>query len=64
MGWTTVIAAAAETDQGVNPLFFVLGALALIVVSTLGPLSRLHERRDTKKHRSTAPDAADEGRSD
>jgi hypothetical protein len=33
-------------------------------VSTLGPLSRLHERRDTKKHRSTAPDAADEGRSD
>ena len=40
------IAAAAESDGGVNPLFFVLGALALIVVSTLGPLSRLHERRD------------------
>lgn len=58
-----VIAAAAETDQGVSPLFFVLGALALIIVSTLGPLSRWHERRDADKHRPAAPES-DEGRTE
>ncbi len=52
------IAAAAESDGGVNPLFFVLGALALIVVSTLGPLSRLHERRDRARKEAAGTDAA------
>ena len=64
------LAGAAESGGGVNPLFFVLGALALIVVSTLGPLSRLHERRaaarqDTAAQDHTAPtDAAREGDGD
>ena len=55
----TMAAAAAESDGGINPLFFALGALALIVVSTLGPLSRLHERRDTAKKEAAAKAAAD-----
>jgi hypothetical protein len=65
-----ILAAAAESDGGVNPLFFVLGALALIVVSTLGPLSRMHERRESRRTPPTAePPAADgpavaDGRSD
>lgn len=49
----TWAAAAAGSDGGVNPLFFVLGALALIVVSTLGPLSRLHERRSELRKEAT-----------
>lgn len=52
----TFVAAAADSDGGVNPLFFVLGALALIVVSTLGPLSRLHERRDEATEHARKPD--------
>lgn len=54
---TQAMAASAATDGGgVSPLFFVIGALALIVVSTLGPLSRLHERRATAQ-RATSADA-------
>lgn len=55
----TLIAAAADSSSGVNPLFFVLGALALIIVSTLGPLSRMHERRDELKN-GTGADVIDE----
>ncbi|WP_111765096.1 hypothetical protein [Nakamurella deserti] len=67
----TVLAAAAESDGGVNPLFFVLGALALILVSTLGPLSRMHERREARRTRPAATEppagegpAVTDGRSD
>ena len=55
-----MLAAAGETDGGVNPLFFVLGALALIVVSTLGPLSRMHERRDAQRRAASEQPAGDE----
>ena len=56
-----MLAAAGETDGGVNPLFFVLGALALIVVSTLGPLSRMHERRDAQRRADPEKAADDAG---
>ena len=56
----TILMAAAESDGGVNPLFFVLGALALIVVSTLGPLSRMHERRDSRRRAASEQPAVDE----
>ncbi len=42
-------AADPSTDSATNPLLFVLGGLALVVVSALGPLSRLHERRQEVK---------------
>ncbi len=48
---------AAGTDAGgISPLFFIAGAVALIVVSTLGPLSRLHERRSAAKGEAAAVD--------
>jgi hypothetical protein len=47
-------AAAGSTDSAVNPLIFVLGALALVVVSTLGPLSRMHERSDEHRREARA----------
>lgn len=46
------MASAADSGAGtggISPLFFVAGAVALIVVSTLGPLSRIHERRSTER---------------
>ncbi|MEO5832679.1 MAG: hypothetical protein ABIR83_04825 [Nakamurella sp.] len=57
---TQAMAAAAATDGGgVSPLFFVIGALALIVVSTLGPLSRIHERRAAAQRATSAQTEAD-----
>lgn len=55
---TELLAAAASSDSAVSPLIFLLGALALVVVSTLGPLARMHERREELKRASSATKTA------
>jgi len=52
------LAVAAGTDTSVSPLYFVIGGLAVVVVSILGPLSRLHERRDQQSRAAAAKTAA------
>lgn len=57
--YTQVIISAADgAASGVSPVLFVVGGVALIVVSTLGPLSRLHERRSAEKRAAPADPAS------
>ena len=50
----TLLLAADDGSSSISPWYFVLAALALIVVSSLGPLSRWHEHRDTLKREREA----------
>jgi hypothetical protein len=56
--------AVAQTTGTIPWWAFVLGAIALAVVSTLGPLSRWHERRTELGKQAAAEEGVDASSTD